>query len=195
MKDTITYYNKNADAFIEGTINVDMTDIQMRFLATIPKESKILDLGCGSGRDSKFFASLGYHVIPVDGSPELCEKASEYTGLPVRCLLFEDLDYTAEFDAIWACASLLHVEKEQMPYVLELISNALKENGMLYVSYKYGSEQRNHNGRLFSDYTEEDIPKLFPANSGLSCIDYWITSDARADRSSEKWLNMICKKM
>ena len=110
MKDTITYYNKNADAFIEGTINVDMTDIQMRFLATIPKESKILDLGCGSGRDSKFFASLGYHVIPVDGSPELCEKASEYTGLPVRCLLFEDLDYNSEFDAVWACASLLHVE-------------------------------------------------------------------------------------
>lgn len=195
MKETINYYNQNADVFIEGTINVNMTEIQSRFLSNVPEKSKILDLGCGSGRDSKLFSSLGHCVTAVDGSPELCEKAAAYTSLPVRCLLFEDLDYNSEFDAVWACASLLHVEKEKMQHVLKLVSNALKGNGILYVSYKYGSEQRVHHGRLFSDYTEEDIPKLFPDDSSLSCIDYWITSDARADRSSEKWLNMICKKI
>ena len=108
MKDTINYYNLNADVFIEGTINVDMTEIQSRFLSKIPEKSAILDLGCGSGRDSKLFSNLGHSVTPVDGSPELCKKAATHTGLPVRCLLFEDLDYTAEFDAVWACASLLH---------------------------------------------------------------------------------------
>lgn len=194
MKDTINYYNQNADVFIEGTIKVDMAEIQTRFLSNIPERSKILDLGCGSGRDSKLFAHLGHFVTPVDGSPELCKKAAAYTGLPVRCLLFEDLDYNAEFDAVWACASLLHVEKEKMQHVLNLVSNALKENGILYVSYKYGSEQRLHHERLFSDYTESDLPILFPSTSNLCCIDWWVTGDARADRSDEKWLNIICKK-
>lgn len=194
MKDTINYYNQNADAFVENTISVDMSAIQKRFLSAIPKYAKILDLGCGSGRDSKFFVNLGYSVTAVDGSLELCQKAFSYIGLPVRCLLFEELDYHNEFDAIWACASLLHVEKSKMQHVLALVTTALKSDGILYVSYKYGEEQQVRNGRLFSDYTEADISTLFPSNGQLECFDWWITGDARADRSDEKWLNLLCRK-
>ena len=194
MKETINYYNHNAAAFIENTIAVDMGEIQARFLSAIPKTANILDLGCGSGRDSKVFADLGYSVTAIDGSLELCQKASSYTGLSVRCLLFEELDYCKEFDAIWACASLLHVEKDKMQQVLTLVADALKNDGVLYVSYKYGTEQQVRNGRLFSDYTEADIPTLFPANGQLECFDWWVTGDARTDRSDEKWLNILCRK-
>lgn len=194
MNDTINYYNQNAAAFIEGTVNVNMCDIYRRFLATIPEQSQILDLGCGSGRDSKFFTDIGHLVTAIDGSPELCQKATEYTGLSVRCMLFDELDFHEEFDAVWACASLLHVEKGKMHNVLQLVSNALKSGGILYVSYKYGLDQRLQGGRLFSDYTEKDIPFLFNQANNLKCLEWWITEDARTDRSNEHWLNIICQK-
>ena len=195
MNDTLNYYAQNAQEFIAGTIGIDMSDVHRRFLEHMPPEGSILDLGCGSGRDSKFFAERGYRVTAVDGSAELCKRAEQLIGFPVRCLLFEDLDYVNEFDGVWACASLLHVEKEKMQRILGLVSNALKGGGTLYLSYKYGTGQRVDNGRFFSDYTEADIPLLFPESSPLSCVEWWITQDERPERSHERWLNMICKKI
>ena len=195
MNDTLNYYAQNAQEFIAGTIGIDMSDVHRRFLEHMPPEGSILDLGCGSGRDSKFFAERGYRVTAVDGSAELCKRAEQLIGFPVRCLLFEDLDYVNEFDGVWACASLLHVEKEKMLRILGLVSNALKDGGTLYLSYKYGTGQRLEKGRFFSDYTEADIPLLFPESSPLSCVEWWITQDERPERSHERWLNMICKKI
>ena len=100
MNYTIDYFNENAESFITGTIDVDLSDIHRRFLSEIPPIASILDLGCGSGRDSKLFSDLGHTVTAVDGSPELCRRAEEYIGIPVRCLLFEDLDYSNQFDAV-----------------------------------------------------------------------------------------------
>ena len=195
MNDTLNYYAQNAQEFIAGTIGIDMSHVHRRFLAHMPPEGSILDLGCGSGRDSKFFAELGYHVTAVDGSAELCTRAQQLTGFPVRCLLFEELDYVNEFDGVWACASLLHVEKEKMQRILGLVADSLKDGGTLYLSYKYGTGQRVEKGRFFSDYTEADIPLLFPESSPLSCVEWWITQDERPERSHERWLNMICKKI
>lgn len=194
MNDTLNYYAQNAGEFCAGSLAIDMSDMHSRFLTHMPPEGSILDLGCGSGRDSKFFAERGYRVTAVDGSAELCKRAEQLIGFPVRCMLFEELDYTNEFDGVWACASLLHVEKEKMPHILGLVADALKDGGTLYLSYKYGTGQRVDNGRFFSDYTEADIPLLFPDFSPLSCQQWWITRDKRPERSHERWLNMICKK-
>ena len=193
--ETLNYYAQNAQEFIAGTVDVDMSRLYRHFLTHLPQDGSILDLGCGSGRDSKFFADLGYRVTAVDGSEELCRRAERLIGFPVRCLLFEELDYVNKFDGIWACASLLHVEKEKMPHILDLVARALKVGGTLYLSYKYGAGQRVDNGRFFSDYTETDIPLLFPEDSPLSCVQWWITQDERPERSHERWLNMICKKI
>ena len=194
MNDTLRFYEQNAREFIEGTVNVDMSAHHRRFLEQLPPNAAILDLGCGSGRDSRFFASLGHRVTAVDGSPELCRLAQQVTGFPVRCLLFEDLDYSDEFDGVWACASLLHAEKEKMGVVLDLVARSLKTGGILYVSYKYGSGHHTENGRFYSDYTESDIPSLFPESGALHCVRWWITQDERPQRSHEKWLNMVCRK-
>lgn len=195
MNDTLNYYAQNAREFIAGTIGVDMSNIHRRFLAHMPPEGAILDLGCGSGRDSKFFAELGYRVTAVDGSAELCSYAQQLTGFPVRCLLFEELDYVDQFDGVWACASLLHVKKENMQRILGLVADSMKDGAVLYLSYKYGTGQRVEKGRFFSDYTEADMNLLFPKSGRLSCVEWWITQDERPERSHEKWLNMICKKL
>ena len=109
LNKTLEYYNENADKFILGTLNVDMMTIQKKFISYIPKGGKVLDLGCGSGRDSLFFKELGYDVTAIDGSAEMCIQAEKNIGQPVINMTFDKLDYEAEFDGIWACASLLHV--------------------------------------------------------------------------------------
>lgn len=170
-----------------------MTDHYRPFLSRLPAGVHILDLGCGSGRDSRAFLDMGYRVTAVDGSPALCVRASQYAGIPVRCLRFQELDYIAAFDGIWACASPLHVPKSEMPDVMARVSRALKPGGILYVSFKYGTTERESGGRFYNDYTEETIRTLFTDSNGLILKECWVTNDVRADRN-EKWVNAVAEK-
>ncbi len=154
LNSTLTYYDRNSASFVKQTVNVDMSEHYSRFEKYLKPGGRILDLGCGSGRDSLYFMNKGYNVVPVDGSETMCIATTELTGIKARRLLFEELDYTEEFDGIWACASLLHVPKENMVKVLRAVKKSLKNDGVLYVSYKYGNSQREKDGRVFSDYTE-----------------------------------------
>ena len=190
---TIEYYNKNAEQFSESTLNADVSPLYEHFVSKIKNNASILDLGCGSGRDSKYFLDAGYQVTAVDGSRELCRIASELIHQPVRQLLFKDLDYHEEFDAIWASASLLHVPKAEIQDIMQKVCEALKHDGILYSSFKYGSTERTVGERTFSDYTEAEIPWLLKGTS-LEIVEYWISLDVRQDRSSEKWLNLIAHK-
>ena len=190
---TIDYYNQNAQSFVEGSLKADMSSHYDRFLRFIPEGGKILDLGCGSGRDTKVFSDMGYQVTAVDGSEELCKLAEQYTGQPVRCLMFDELDYTEEFDGIWACASLLHVEKKQIHDILCKVSKALKPDGILYASFKYGSEEYEKEGRTFSNHKENDIPTLFNEGTQLVPVEWWKSQDVRPGREGEMWLNVMGK--
>lgn len=84
MDKTIEYYNQNADMFAQGTRLVDFTIVQERFRKMLPVGSRILDFGCGSGRDTKYFLEKGYQVAATDGSSELCKLASAFTGIEVK---------------------------------------------------------------------------------------------------------------
>ena len=94
MNKTIDYYNNNAESFIAHTMDADISVIHERFMARMPEGGYILDFGCGSGRDTKFFMEKGYRVDVTDGSEKLCEAASKYTGIEVRHMYFEELDAT-----------------------------------------------------------------------------------------------------
>lgn len=194
MDETLTYYNQNADSFIDGTRNADMSVQYQMFLKYLPDGGKLLDLGCGSGRDSAYFASVGFEVTAVDGSEQLCKRVRENYGMHALCIQFEELSFKSEFDAVWACASLLHVKKGDMPKVMGKVSAALKPGGVLYASFKYGSGERVCNGRFFNDYTENDLDTLLTSENQLTLLEYRITEDVRPDRSGEKWLNFIAKK-
>ena len=137
--ETLLYYEKNAESFTDNTANVDMKDIQSRFLKELPEGAYILDLGCGSGRDTKVFLEKGYRVDAIDGSEELCKKASTFTGIPVKCMLFQELAAADVYDGVWACSFILHLPKKDLADVLCKIAAALKQNGVLYTSFKHGS--------------------------------------------------------
>jgi 2-polyprenyl-3-methyl-5-hydroxy-6-metoxy-1,4-benzoquinol methylase len=108
MDETLNYYNENAESFINGTVAVDFEKTQKKFLEKLPSGAYILDFGCGSGRDTKYFLEHGYKVDAIDGSDELVRYASEYTGIKVRKMLFQELDVNGLYDGIWACSSILH---------------------------------------------------------------------------------------
>ena len=194
MQKTLDYYNRNAREFIEGTAGVDFSRIQNHFLFLLPKEALILDFGCGSGRDTKYFLEKGFRVEAADGSEELCRLASAYTGIPVKQMLFQELDETEKYDGIWACASILHLRRDELPKVLMKIYRALKRGGILYVSFKYGDFEGERNGRYFTDLTEETAEKLLESAPELKIKERWVTGDVRAGRGAEKWLNMILRR-
>ena len=192
---TLIYYQQNAEEFYTTTVSADMHDAQSRFLACLPDGAFILDFGCGSGRDTKAFLQKGYVVDAVDGSEELCRRASEYTGIPVRKILFSDLADIDKYDGIWACASILHLEKSELSEVFLRIANALKENGILYASFKYGTFEGLRNGRYFTDFTEDTLTEFMKDVESLVIFDKWITGDVRSGREGERWINILAKRV
>ncbi len=145
------YYNENAQAFFDGTVNADMSENYKEFLERLPKNGYILDAGCGSGRDTKKFMDMGYKVQAIDASSEMCRLANSHTGLEIRQMRFQELEERSIYDGIWASASLLHVRKEELLYVLRKLNEALKPQGILYASFKYGEFEGERNGRYFHD--------------------------------------------
>lgn len=190
----IEYYNINAEKFAERTVSVDFEATQTRFLNKLSPGALILDFGCGSGRDTRYFLTNGYRVEATDGSLELCRMASEYTGIRVRQELFQDLADIEKYDGIWACSSILHVPSNELVDVLQKMVTALKDKGIIYTSFKYGTYEGTRNGRYFTDMTEDTFTDLQKKVEHLGTEDRWITSDVRPGRGEEKWLNLILRK-
>lgn len=194
MNTTINYYNLNAKKFIENTQNADMHLTQDKFLQLLPESASILDFGCGSGRDTKYFLEKGYQVVATDGSAELCRLASSFTGIKVKEMLFQELDEIGVYDGIWACSSILHLPKQELLPVIQKMCIALKDNGMIYTSFKYSNFEGERNGRYFTDFTEDTFREFIKVIPELMIEDQWITLDVRPGRGEEKWLNLILQK-
>ena len=192
---TITYYNQNADSFVAGTQTVDFRQTQDKFLTRLTPGSHILDFGCGSGRDTKYFLTQGYQVDAIDGSEELCRIASQYTGIQVKQMLFQELDAHEEYDGIWACSSILHLPKEELKTVLKKMADALKENGVVYTSFKHSEFEGERDGRYFTDFTIDTFTDFMKQIDNLRIENYWITGDVRPGRGEEQWLNIILQKI
>lgn len=184
-----------AQDFIEGTVNIEFNEVHQRLLRCIPAGGKVLDLGCGSGRDSKAFIAQGYQVVAVDGSVEMCKAASELIGQEVVCIRFEELQYVEEFDGIWASASLLHVAFGELENVIGKVKRALKVGGAAYMSFKYGDYEGERNGRYFTDMNEERMGQVFEGVGGLEVIEMTVGTDVRAGREGERWLNVVVRKV
>lgn len=190
---TLGYYDSHADEFYKSTVNVEFATMQECFLTKLKKGSYILDFGCGSGRDTKYFLEQGYRVDAVDGSRELCKLASEYTGIEVKNMFFQELSEVDKYDGIWACSSILHLPIDELGEVMRKMVVSLKENGIIYTSFKYGTFAGERNGRFFADMTEETFADFLSGIDGLEVEEQWTTLDARPERGEEKWLNLILR--
>jgi len=191
---TIAFYNTHAEQYVAETADLDVSNIRNLFLELLPEGGHILDLGCGSGRDSRYFIDQGYSVTAVDASQEIAKLASESIGKKVEILSFQELDYSNIFDGIWACASLLHCPKSEMDTVVSKITRALKPSGIVYMSFKYGTDERiDERGRFFNDYTEADMSKMLAEHAALHIVE--IFTESKPLRSAfQTWLNVFARK-
>lgn len=194
MDKTIEYYNQNANKFTKETIDVEFHDVQDKLLNYLKPNSLILDFGCGSGRDSKYFLDKGFLVEAIDGSIEMVKQARKYSGIQVKHQLFEELDEKDKYDGVWACSSLLHVNSEALKKIIVKLNKALKKDGILYMSFKYGYNEEERNGRFFNDMDEKKMNSLVNDTNVFKIKEMWLSADARKGREDEKWLNVILEK-
>ena len=192
--DTLEYYDDRGNEFFSSTIDADMSMAWKRFRFFL-KNGKILDFGCGSGRDSRYFLSQGFDVDATDGSGAMCRLASVYTGLDVRKMLFNELDDEDVYDGIWACASILHVPGNELGDIFCRMERALKKDGVIYASFKYGDNEGWINGRYFTCFTEKKFSEFMRAFPFLEIVSVWKSSDVRKNGNGQLWLNLIIKKV
>lgn len=199
---TLDYYQRNAKDFFSQTINVDMQNVYQPFLEYLPKphlsnQQKILDVGCGSGRDSVFFANKGFQVVAIDGSKSLIELSQQTdTRIDWQCLRFDEIakqSWQNQFTGIWACASLLHVPFDDLPKMLNDLIRCLKSDGILYASFKYGDSEREKDGRFFCDINEQRWQLIEEQLDSAKPVMIWQTFDNRVDRQETWWNILYCK--
>lgn len=194
--ETLNYYNENAKEYFEITKTLKTSDIYTAFLNSVKSGGKILDLGCGSGRDSLYFKNAGYDVTAVDGSVKLAKEAEKLINQDVIVSKFEDLELNQKFDGIWACASLLHVKRENIEEVLRKLSNNLKEGAVFYLSFKCGdNEYVDERGRYFNCYREESFIEMIKKIKEYGIKNIYITGDSLGGRDNLTWLNVLLQRV
>ena len=192
---TDRYYRDQAVAYSEATLSVDMSAIYDRFLGYLPKPAKILDAGSGAGRDTLAFKNLEYDVDAFDASPVLCALSTKLTGVRAHVQRFQDFESEPLYDGIWACASLLHVQADELPDALRRLVHALKPKGALYVSFKHGlGERHSEDGRFYLDMDEARLRTMLSCVSDVMLSEIWVSQGEGSRRGRDAWINAIVVK-
>lgn len=191
---SVEFYEQNAEAFFLGSVDADMAAGWQAFAALLKPGDRVLDAGCGSGRDALALSRMGFDVTAMEASSRLAELARRHTGMPVQVMTFDQIAWREAFDGVWACASLLHVPRAELPSVMRRIREALVPGGVWWMSFKYGTEDREVAGRLFTDLDEEGARALLAQVGGLDLISMAVTEDVRPGRADERWLALLCQR-
>jgi len=189
VSSTVEFYNNNSYEFYNNTISAEMDSLYKSFLEYVVPGGKILDAGCGSGRDSLYFKNQGFSVTAFDASEEMVKLSSRLIKQEVLLMRFEELKLDEQYDGIWACASLLHVRRQDSVNVIRNLAKFLKGTGVFYMSFKYGDKEYEKDGRYFNCFDEENFKAVILQIPELSIEKINITIDVRPGRNEEYWLN------
>lgn len=190
---TLEWYEKNASEYCQKTREADMHYAYQRFLEDTFKGAEILDLGCGSGRDTKYFLSEGMKVSACDGSPAMVSEAEQYTGIPVACMKFQEFNAENQYDGIWASASLLHLPYEQLQDVFGKMMKAIHKEGIIYMSFRYGTFEGDRDGRWYTDLDINKAAELILPHREALLLECWKSHDSL--NRDLLWLNLIVRKV
>ena len=191
---SIDFYEANAEDFFRRSLAIPVIPEHGRFAAMLPPGGRVLDAGCGSGRDALAFRELGFEVTATEAAPRLAALARDHTGLDVQVLRFDEMDWREAFDGIWTCASLLHAPREELPAVVRRLASGLVPGGVWFMSFKYGTQDRETPGRRFTDLDEAGARALLADAPMLELLSMAVTGDARVERPDERWLSLFCRR-
>ncbi|WP_353147757.1 class I SAM-dependent methyltransferase [Pollutimonas bauzanensis] len=193
---TLDYYNQNADSFKAGTRDHDVRqniDALLRHIIAAPPY-RILDFGCGPGRDLKAFASMGHIAIGLDGSASFVAMARAETGCEVWHQDFLALKLPDDtFDGVFANASLFHVPTDALPRVLEQLYASLKPGGVLFSSNPRGQNQEGWSGGRYGAYHDIDAWRAFVTSAGFSELEHYYRPPG-LPREQQPWLASVWRK-
>lgn len=191
---TLKYYEDTYLEYDRFSSSIDMSEQWKSFESMLPSGGKVLDLGCGTGRDIKHFLQMGFIVEGVEPSLAMANHVRLKTGVKIFDLAAEQIAFVEEYDGIWACASLMHMHKDAFFDTLPKIVKSLKPGGYFYFSLKEGvGEARNVDGRLFSFYKADEITDLLSGLANTQIVKQWVSKDL-AGRSETQWLNALVKR-
>ncbi len=193
VRSTIDYYNRIADSYYWTTVGIDMSKLRNAFAAYLPAEARVIDLGCGSGRDVMAFGDMGHEASGLDASKELVELAKE--RLEVKASVGDMVTWRASepYDGIWCCASLIHLNEEEKKRFFGNLQYNLKPGGVIYISVKEGIETGTDEEGVYTSNCTADELKSFLNGAGCEILETVVTEDAMG-RPGVKWLNVIAKK-
>lgn len=192
---SISYYNTYPEKFIQGTIDANMSKHHNRFVKYIKKDGSILDLGCGSGRDSLFFHNNGYQVTSMDGALKMVEHCKTILSNPVIHNSFEDYIPDRQFDGIWACASLLHVDRNHLSNIIKKYIAMLKKNGIFFMSFKDRAADFEKDGRYFTCFDKKGLIEFIRQYENIQILEVTETIDVRTLTTDQRWVSIIVKKV
>lgn len=200
-KGTLNYYDENAVEFVCQTLSIDMHDLYELFINQLPQRDTqcILDVGCGSGRDANYFAKQDYNVTAIDASAELIQWARQHhmssriTWVHLDFSSIEKQAWENKFTGIWACASLLHVSFLELPFVIKSLLKTLTDDGVMYLSFKYGERERVDEERFFCDMNEARWATIVAKIPQVIECDILLSADKRAD-CKDAWFNVMIKR-
>lgn len=170
--------------YFKRTSMLDMQE-NYNFFAQYFHGKTILDLGCGSGRDSNYFKKKNYHVTSVDNSECAKKFALQEYGISVDLIDIEE-GISGVFDGIWACASLVHMNSTQVSKILSKLKTNLKDGGLIYISLKYGYGVHEKNNQIYYLYNENFLSKL--NELGYEVLNHKISL---SDNPMNNWLELI----
>lgn len=183
------YYSKYSNEFIESTKDCDMSLLYEKFEKYLPKHASVLDLGFGSGRDSLYFLKK-YNVTAIDPCKEFCDHAKTLGIQKIVQISAENMQFSNKFDGIWACASLLHIQNPiDLVKAFNNCYKALKNNGIMYCSFKYGKFSGYKNGRFYRNLYKNTFKSTIK-NTDFIIKELFISEDVRNNKKS-RWLNAI----
>ena len=188
-RETSRYYDTNASSYGNVAPRPDGNFVAYRraFIERLAPHSRVLDLGCGGGHASLAFIEAGFDVVPLDGSPALAEIATKRIGADVVVKDFSALDYNAEFDGVWAAASLTHVPRSELANVFLLVCSAIREQGLLVASFKCAEEDwRDEHGRFYCAMSPGELSRIAAA-AGFNVSKIELAPGQGRDYESATW--------
>ena len=190
-KTTLDFYDKNAEKYLEWRSFQGPERAQEIFLQNVRTQGRILDVGCGTGNHSVWFAQKGFNVTAFDASKKMVGWLKQKNR--VKCFQSDILDFNFDigFDGIWCSFALQHLEKSNQNKFLEKIPKGLNKQGVFYLGIHEGSQEfRDKFGRYYAPRTQVEINSLF-LKIGLSIFKTIKESSSSFDGSPIKVMHFF----
>ncbi len=191
--ETIAFYDRDAAAYAAHVAAHGLRPSLETFEAALPRNARVLDLGCGGGQDAAWLHDGGHAVTAMDASPGLAREAKTRWDIDVRVADFSTLDDINTFDGVWSAAALHHAQRDHLPDIFARIARALRPGGAFSATMKAGEDRRDSLGRFYCAMDAAAAHALFDEHAWAD-VHIRATEGAGYDAAATPWLVLTARR-